>query len=434
MECTEKLEKKNRATLKKHTAAIHCSNSQTLLQRKISNVLLYHAYHNLLDKEEHEISVPLLCKLIGYSGNNHPAIKQALKELISTVLEWNLTDDNTGEEEWNACSALASVKLKGPTCTYSYSKSLRELMHNPSMYGQVGIVVQARFRSSYGLALYENCARYSELKSTKWFDIEIFRKLMGVPDTKYKAFRDFKRRVLDKAVEEVNAHSDLIVSPEIHRVGRKVDKIRFSLRMRAKKKALGASSPIEPKENDIDDVKDILIKEYGVKGEVANDLLRKYGANYISQKINIVCELDIFKQGKVRSIAALLIDAIKNDYAEETSSHNLSIKLTQKRQVDIERKTKLRLEYDKYLIEEIISNFKGINEVEQNLIEQEYLDLLNKDYREKPILVGYRHSGIKSDVIKDHFVNYLRNNHKVLTKSLVSFDQYLLLNELEGVE
>ena len=52
--------------LKKHAATIHCSNTLSLLQRKISNALLYHAYKELMLKEEHEISVKQLCNLIAY--------------------------------------------------------------------------------------------------------------------------------------------------------------------------------------------------------------------------------------------------------------------------------------------------------------------------------------------------------------------------------
>ena len=40
--------------LKKHAATIHCSNSLSLLQRKVSNALLYHAYKEMMTKEEHD--------------------------------------------------------------------------------------------------------------------------------------------------------------------------------------------------------------------------------------------------------------------------------------------------------------------------------------------------------------------------------------------
>src|SRR5688572_29042786 len=114
------LEKKfEERELKKHAATIHCSNSLSLLRRKITNALLYHAYKELLLKEEHEISIKQLCKLISYHGNNHAAIKEALKGLISTVIEWNVVNDTTGTEDWTASSIIASVSLQGPVCLYA---------------------------------------------------------------------------------------------------------------------------------------------------------------------------------------------------------------------------------------------------------------------------------------------------------------------------
>src|SRR5690348_9226809 len=102
------LEKKvSKPELKKHAATIHCSNGLSLLQRKISNALLYHAYSELLSKEEHEITVKELCRLISYNGNNHAVIKDALKGLLSTVIEWNVVSDTTGVEDWTASSILA---------------------------------------------------------------------------------------------------------------------------------------------------------------------------------------------------------------------------------------------------------------------------------------------------------------------------------------
>src|SRR5436190_4521007 len=200
---SEKTEKKlAKHELKKHAATIHCSNTLSLLQRKISNALLYHAYSELMTTEEHEITVKQLCHLISYSGNNHAVIKDALKGLLSTVIEWNVVNDTTGTEDWSASSILASVSLRGPICLYAYSPRMKQLLHSPSMFGKINLFIQSRFKSSYGLALYENCIRYRGLPHTKWFEMDLFRKLMGVPNETYTVFRDFKRRVLDKSIEE----------------------------------------------------------------------------------------------------------------------------------------------------------------------------------------------------------------------------------------
>src|SRR5258708_1973526 len=177
--------KEVRKEIKKHAATIHCSNTLSLLQRKITNALLYHAYKELMLKDEHEITVKQLCRLIGYQGNNHSAIKDAFKGLLSTVIEWNLINDETGTENWSASSIIASVSLQGPLCYYAYSPRMKQLLHSPSMFCKINLFIQSHFKSSYGLSLYEICVRYRVLPFTKWFSMAIFRKLMVFRVVKY---------------------------------------------------------------------------------------------------------------------------------------------------------------------------------------------------------------------------------------------------------
>lgn len=299
--------------LKKHAATIHCSNSLSLLQRKISNALLYHAYKELLLKEEHEISIKQLCKLIGYQGHNHGAIRDALRELISTVIEWNLIDERTGDENWTASSIIASVSLEGPLCYYAYSPRMKQLLHTPSMFGKIDLIVQSRFRSSYGLALYENCIRYRGLPYTKWFEMDLFKKLMGVPSGKYDVFRDFKRRVLDKAIDEVNMYSDLIIAVEFVREGRKVAKLRFNLKERAKKTRLGKSRSTKRLEKP-SGLKHELSYTFGLTTGQIEDLYTAYDEKFIAEKLNLVKESLPYRKGQIKNLAAYLFAAIKNNY------------------------------------------------------------------------------------------------------------------------
>lgn len=311
------LEKKeHKRELKKHAATIHCSNTLSLLQRKITNALLFHAYKELMLKEEHIITVKQLCRLIGYHGNNHAVIREAFKGLISTVIEWNLINDVSGTENWTASSILASVSLEGPLCYYAYSPRMKQLLHSPSMFGKIDLVIQSKFRSSYGLALYENCIRYRGLPHTKWFDMELFKKLMGVPVGKYDVFRDFKRRVLDKAIDEVNMYSDLIITPDYIREGRRVVRVRFKLKERAKRTRLGNKTPLTQPllihEND--ELKTKLFSVFAFTAEQVDEIMTAYDAQFILEKVKMVEESKAFQQGKIKNIAAYLISAIKNNY------------------------------------------------------------------------------------------------------------------------
>lgn len=366
----EKME--SRRELKKHAATIHCSNSLSLLQRKISNALLYHAYKELMVREEHEITVKQLCRLIGYNGNNHSVIKDALKELISTVIEWNVVSDVTGNENWTASSILASVSLEGPLCYYAYSPRMKQLLHSPSMFGKIDLVIQSRFRSSYGLALYENCIRYRGLPHTKWFEMDLFKKLMGIPAGMYDIFRDFKRRVLDKAIDEVNMYSDLLVEAEYIREGRKVVKVRFKLKDRIKKMRLGSRGrKLESGTgHEIDPLRLILSEQFGLSTGQVEQVVQEYEAKYIQDKIGMIESSRPYKAGKVQNLAAYLISALKNDYQSVKSKQSEVININDVKQeielADIRRQIEdVRQRYQQYREDEIQQALAALPEDEK---------------------------------------------------------------------
>lgn len=360
--------------LKKHAATIHCSNSLSLLQRKITNALLYHAYNEMMVKEEHEITIKQLCRLIGYHGNNHAVIKEALKVLISTVIEWNVINDETGNENWSASSILASVSLEGPLCYYAYSPRMKQLLHSPSMFGKIDLVIQSRFRSSYGLALYENCIRYRGLPHTKWFELDLFKKLMGVPAGMYDVFRDFKRRVLDKAIDEVNMYSDLIVEAEYVKERRKVARVRFKLKERAKKMRLGHDGrKVEKADNEeLEAMKGMLVEQFGLTLGQVDQVLADFDTVFIREKMNLIANSKAYKDGKVQNLAAYLISALKNNYISiktkpveiiNIQDVKLEIELAEvKRQVE-----DLRQRYQQYREDEIHQAVASLP-VEQNQI------------------------------------------------------------------
>ncbi len=92
-----------------------------------------------------------------------------------------------------ASSILSAAQLAEGVCTYEYSHIMKELLFQPEIYGRIDVKTMSKFKSSYGLALYENCIRYQRLSQTPWFPLDVFRKLMGVLGGKYTSFKDFKK-------------------------------------------------------------------------------------------------------------------------------------------------------------------------------------------------------------------------------------------------
>lgn len=315
----------------KHVATIHKTNSLSLLQNKVSNVLYFHAYKTIKDKELHTISMGELCNYLSYKGHNYAEIKDALLELIKLVVEWNMLNDSMlDEENWTASAILASASIKNGVVEYSYSYHMRELLADPKIYAAINIAYQANFRSKYGLALYENCVRYVNVKQTPWFDYALLRDLLGVTGDKYPQYKDFKRRVLDVAIDEVNTYSDIRVEPSFKRSARRVSGIKFEIVRRQKKQKIVIShntpkqinTKIEKSEHKLttcqSEMLDELERTFQFSPQQALWAVKTYPINFIKEKISFVRAYN-----GARSACAMLISALKNDYKNSATVHEI---------------------------------------------------------------------------------------------------------------
>ena len=216
-----------RGAVKKHVAAIHVSGKLTLLQRKLSNVLLLNAYDTLITSTRHQIDARTLCLMIGYNSNDMDTLKQSLRGLAETVAEWDMLDEK-GQQEWGVSSLLSFARLKGGVCEYAYSPALAEKLHDPKVFALINLNIQRRFTSGHALALYENCYRFVRTGSTGWWPMDLFRRLMGVEGSAYyETFKHLNAKIIKPAVAEVNKTSNIVLTPEVRKAGRAVTDIRF---------------------------------------------------------------------------------------------------------------------------------------------------------------------------------------------------------------
>lgn len=70
----------------------------------------------------------------------------------------------------------------------------------------------ADMKSAYSVRLYELLVQWKAAKATPVFELKNFREQLGLDAEDYQRMDNFKKRVLDLAVEEINEKSDLIVT------------------------------------------------------------------------------------------------------------------------------------------------------------------------------------------------------------------------------
>lgn len=298
-----------RETVKKNVAAIHISGKLTLLQRKLSNVLLLNAYDALTTAQTHSIDARTLAMMVGYNSNDIDTLRSSLRALAETVAEWDMLDEQ-GRQEWGVSSLLSFAKLKNGVCEYAYSPALAQKLHDPKIYALINVHIQRNFSSGHGLALYENCYRFVRTGSTGWWTLEVFRKLMGVDGSGYyESFKHLNAKIIKPAVTEVNKSSDIEIQPEFRKKGRAVTDIRFAIR----------ENPQLPmfQIDDSDGLRTLdvyqRLRTQGVSDRLARQWIAEHGEDYVSEKLAYV-----EGQGGVNSSLGYLTAAIRDDYQRAT--------------------------------------------------------------------------------------------------------------------
>lgn len=89
----------NKKEVIKHSSVIQISNKINFLERRSWNVLLANAFDDLKEKDIFEISIKKLAEILEYDSNNMEYLKNILRRLNITQIEWNILNKDK-KMEW----------------------------------------------------------------------------------------------------------------------------------------------------------------------------------------------------------------------------------------------------------------------------------------------------------------------------------------------
>ena len=179
------------------------------------------------------------------------------------------------------------------------------------------------FKRTYSYRLYEllKCCLYSHEREISLEDLKL---KLCIDENKYKNFSDFRKKVLDASIEEINQSSEIYVTYETKRIGRSIGYIYFQIDESQKNK-------IEVKENQVSDVitqeqidKMLSMTNVNLTGrditvitEKILEAIKYYDVDmgfydYFQEKINVVNEYSKIKP--VRNYVAFLLQAIQGNW------------------------------------------------------------------------------------------------------------------------
>lgn len=205
--------------------------SLSLQQQKIVLYLISQITPYDEDFKLYTFSIVEFCRICGIdvdSGKNYEDLKAAIKEISDKSLWVTLDSGKKTLVRWiekpyiDEGSGFIQIRLDNDMRPY-----LLQLKENFTSYE---LIWTLHFRSKFTIRLYEliKSIHFMELKSyRRRYDIDELRRMMGAET--YRAYKDFKRRALIPAVEEINKYSDKEVEIEEIKSGRKVIAIGFTI-------------------------------------------------------------------------------------------------------------------------------------------------------------------------------------------------------------
>lgn len=95
-------------------------------------------------------------------------------------------------------------------------------------YTEYEIKIISALQSAYAIRLYELLIQWRAVGKMPDISLEDFRKKLGVLPNEYQTMWNFKSRVLDKAVQQINKNTDITVEYEQLKDGRNITGFAFS--------------------------------------------------------------------------------------------------------------------------------------------------------------------------------------------------------------
>ena len=232
---TEKNDKKTgeSSTVVKHNAIINAEYELTLFEQRVllSCISKINSMNKLSSNDLFEVSVEDIADLISTTdkGSIYTHLNSTVKRLAERwlVIDYPLDDNEVKQKRTRWISGIDYMKREGVirlTFAPGIIPYLSELTKNFTQYKLDSVVL---FKSIYSFRLYEMLVMWG-VKGEKTVQIEWLREKMQLLD-KYKNASDFKKWVIDVAVDEINRLSNsVVVSYESIKRGRSIAAFKFS--------------------------------------------------------------------------------------------------------------------------------------------------------------------------------------------------------------
>lgn len=218
---------RNRLVVKDNDLIRKARYNLTVNQQKIITYIISLIKPTDKELKKYEISIHDFCQVCGINNSNfYTEIKDIIDNLDKKSF-WVETEEKIYKFRW--FSEVEIIKGAGKVCIQLNSNIQKYLIDLSQSFTQYELYNILALKGKYSIRLYEWFKSYSFLKE-KDIDLDQIKRILQAEH--YKEYKDFRRRVVEPAIKEINEYTDIEVNYKKITSGKFVKGLTFYIRFK----------------------------------------------------------------------------------------------------------------------------------------------------------------------------------------------------------
>ena len=194
----------------------------------------------------------------------YKALKSAANGLFESYFEYDYIHEKTGKPAHRVvrwAQAVSYIEAAGMIELQFTDAVIPLITRLSEQYTEYDLKQVSELQSEYAIRLYELMMQWKSVGKTNKIPLAEFRTKLGVEPEQYKKMCNFKARVLDLAISQINDFTDVTATYEQHKAGRAVT--GFTFKFKTKKNEGKTAANIETDNSDRSTIEGLNDKQLG---------------------------------------------------------------------------------------------------------------------------------------------------------------------------
>jgi len=237
----------------KDNALINASYNLELTEQRLIMLAIINAResgHGITADSKLEIHASDYAKLFNVSADaSYKALREAVNNLFNRQFSYSAEYKRTGKvgivrSRWvSRIFYVDDLALLEITFAPDVVPLITRLEEHFTKYEAKQV---AHLTSKYATRLYELLIAWREVGKVPQLELSEFRNRLGLLDNEYTAMSDFKKRVLEPSIKQINEHTDITVTYEQHKKGRIISGFSFKFKQKKQPQIEAKRDPNTP--------------------------------------------------------------------------------------------------------------------------------------------------------------------------------------------